>query len=204
MSDYLRTWWVWIVIIVIFLAAVYIYTRVTGKGIREGTPPDTSKTLTQVSGIRIDTITEESDLTPALPAGYREDRQYTETKQSKGEEECLRVVRKIFPHEFKVQQRYDFMRNPETGRCLELDISELTVLRLAIEYNGRQHYFFTKRFHNTIEDFHAQLRRDETKRQLCAEHGLYLIEVPYNVAIRDIERYILYSLPPTLEKYRRR
>lgn len=205
MSGYLREWWVWVVIIIVIIAVIFFYTRVTGDGIRDHTPTelDVTKTPAQMSGPRIETLSEESDLTPALPEEFVEDRSYSEYKQSHGERECLRVMERYFhPRRFEVQQRLDIMRNPETGRCLELDIYNAE-LAIAVEYNGRQHYFYTKKFHSSVRDFESQVRRDETKRLLCAKHGIYLIEVPYNVAVKDIERFILNSLPASLNKYRR-
>lgn len=204
MGGYLREWWVWLVIIVVVLVVIFLYTRLTGDGIRDHTPTEQdTATATRQDGVRIVTLSEESDLTPALPRDFDEDRSYSEYKQSHGERECLRVMERVFhPRCFEVQQRLDFMRNPETDRRLELDIYNKD-LAVAVEYNGRQHYFFTKKFHQSVQDFEAQVRRDNYKRLLCARHGIYLIEVPYNVAIKDIERFILNSLPESLNKYRR-
>ena len=48
-----------------------------------------------------------------------------------------------------------------------------------IEYNGRQHYEWLQFFHNTIEDFNNQLRRDQNVRDYCKENNILLIEIPY-------------------------
>lgn len=34
-------------------------------------------------------------------------------------------------------------------------------------------------FHNTIEDFNNQLRRDQNVRDYCKENNILLIEIPY-------------------------
>ena len=50
-------------------------------------------------------------------------------------------------------------------------------LRLAVEFNGRQHYE-SVRFEGRLgTDVSAQERRDARKRMWCAENGVKLVEV---------------------------
>ena len=65
-------------------------------------------------------------------------------------------------------------------RNLELDLYNDS-LKLGIEYNGIQHYEYTKRFHKTYSDFRRQQERDALKKQLCKENEVTLIVVPYNM-----------------------
>lgn len=74
--------------------------------------------------------------------------------------------------------RPDFLKNKVTQANLELDCYN-DELRLAAEYNGRQHYEFVPYFHASKESFQNQKYRDEQKRAACAEHGITLLEVPY-------------------------
>ena len=113
------------------------------------------------------------------------------SKDSKGEIECRRVLRSIFAYSSFDKHRPDFLRNPVTGNCrnLELDCYEPS-LRIAVEYNGAQHYKYIPYFHRTKDAFTNQKYRDEMKRRLCMENGITLIEVPYTVKLRDIDRYI--------------
>ena len=80
-----------------------------------------------------------------------------------------------------------------TGRNLELDCYNED-LKIACEYNGRQHYEFLKHFHGTMEDFHKQKRNDQKTRENCIKNGIFLIEVPYTVKVPDIERFIVNKL----------
>lgn len=115
-------------------------------------------------------------------------------KDSKGETECRRVLQKIFRRPFN-KERPDFLRNPVTGNRvnLELDCYDKD-LKIAVEYNGIQHYEYTPYFHKNKEAFYNQKYRDEMKRNMCSKYGIKLIEVPYTVKIHDIEGYLLKRL----------
>lgn len=115
-------------------------------------------------------------------------------KYSKGEEECRRVLQHLFGLPFK-DARPDFLRNPVTGGSfnLELDCFE-PKLRLAVEYNGAQHYHFIPHFHKNKEAFLNQKYRDDMKRRICAQKGINLIEVPYTIKIENIYDFIVKKL----------
>ena len=115
-------------------------------------------------------------------------------RDSKGEIECKRVLEKIFNRPFN-KYRPNFLRNPITGgnNNLELDCYNEDI-KIAVEYNGRQHYEFVPFFHKNREAFMNQKYRDELKRIYCKENNVLLIEVPYTVKIKDIERYIKIKL----------
>lgn len=113
---------------------------------------------------------------------------------SSGEKACKTFLESVFKRPF-VKDRPDFLRNNITGVNLELDCFNKD-LGLAVEYNGQQHYRYTPFFHKNKEAFHNQMYRDETKRRLCREHGVVLIEVPYHV--RDIETFLTRQIE---EKY---
>jgi hypothetical protein len=116
------------------------------------------------------------------------------SKGSSGERECRRVLQKIFNKPFK-NQRPDFLRNPVTGGRfnLELDCYEES-LKLAVEYNGQQHYKYIPYFHKNKEAFYNQKYRDELKTRMCRENRVNLIEVPNTVKVGDIERFIRQKL----------
>jgi len=118
-----------------------------------------------------------------------------------GEKECRRVLRKHFGYRFK-SCRPHFLMNPNTWARLELDCYE-GALRLACEFQGRQHYYFTKQFHSSHEDFEKQQERDRIKAELCRRLGIYLIRVPYSVKKADIEEYILERLPSEYKKFKK-
>lgn len=115
-------------------------------------------------------------------------------KDSKGEIECRYVMEDIFKTSFN-KARPDFLRNTVTGGLhnLELDCFS-SKLRIAVEYNGIQHYKYVPFFHKNKEAFLNQKYRDYMKRQLCKENRIILIEVPYDVKIGDIRQYIINQL----------
>lgn len=110
-------------------------------------------------------------------------------KDSQGEIRCRQFLEKYFQRSFP-KRRPEFMVNPVTGSHfnLELDCFNET-LRLAVEYNGEQHYQYIPFFHKNREAFYNQKYRDELKRMRCRELGITLIEVPYTEKKR-LEQYL--------------
>lgn len=107
-----------------------------------------------------------------------------------GEEECRRIMEELTGKSFQ-KHRPDFLKNPVTGQCLELDLYNAD-LKLAVEYNGKQHYEYNEYMHQGSRDkFRNQQYRDYIKTQLCRENGVYLITVPYNVKRHDIKNYLM-------------
>jgi len=103
---------------------------------------------------------------------------------NKGEDIVYEVLQEILESEIERNIRPDFLRNPETGKNLELDCY-CEEYALAVEYNGVQHYKFPSVYHKTEEEFYNQVYRDRLKKKLCDEAGVYLISVPYWVDIYD-------------------
>ena len=50
---------------------------------------------------------------------------------------------------------------------------------LAIQYNGKQHYYFTPFFHKTLKGFQEHQKRDQKKRQYCKRNQIQLLEISY-------------------------
>lgn len=111
-------------------------------------------------------------------------------KESKGEKECRRVLEKMYNKSFP-NIRPDFLRNNVTGGMNNLEIDCYnSELKIAVEYNGIQHYEYKPFFHKNKEAFLNQKYRDDMKRRICKENGITLIEVPYTVKIEDIEKFL--------------
>ena len=108
-------------------------------------------------------------------------------KMSKGESECKRCLENIFKMPFE-KVRPNFLRNPVTNKNLELDLYN-SHLKLACEYNGEQHYIQSEMF--TKESVNSIKYRDELKKIMCEQNGVYLIVVPYTIKIKDIENFIV-------------
>ena len=111
-------------------------------------------------------------------------------KVSKGELQCRNTLERLFNKPFK-NQRPNWLRNPVTGGNFNLELDCYNEeLKLAVEYNGIQHYKFTPYFHRTQAHFMNQKYRDDMKRRMCKEHGVVLIEVPYNIKLEHISMFI--------------
>jgi len=125
---------------------------------------------------------------------------YKNEKLSKGEMLCKKAIEDIYGLPFYCV-RPDFLKNPETGRNLELDLYN-DKLKLAIERNGEHHYKYPNTFHKTKEEFINQVRRDQYKVEMCDQQGIYLISVPYNVpnTYPAIRKYIEHFLPENIDK----
>lgn len=114
------------------------------------------------------------------------------------ERKCKEAVEEIFGKPFYCV-RPNFLKNPETGSNLELDLYNAD-LSLAVEASGKQHYVFPNGFHKSYDEFIKQVRRDQFKVDMCDRHGIYLITVPYNVPYDKIKDYITYYLPEEYKK----
>jgi len=101
-----------------------------------------------------------------------------ENKSCKGEDLVAEILETILSSKVKRNTRPSFLRNPESGKNLELDCYN-EEYAIAVEYNGIQHYKFPSAFHKTEKEFYDQLYRDKLKKKLCDEAGVYLICVPY-------------------------
>lgn len=110
------------------------------------------------------------------------------TRKSKGELECRRVLEKLLKSPFP-SIRPQFLQNRVTGHPLEIDCFNES-LRLGCEYNGKQHYEYTKAFHKNYEAFRNQQYRDDMKYRACEDAGIKLIIVPYSIQHDQIENYI--------------
>jgi len=109
----------------------------------------------------------------------------------KYESECRRVMEAHFGKPF-AKVRPDFLRNPKTGRNLELDMFNADE-NFALEYNGAEHEYFVPYFHKSEKDLVYQKWKDALKARLCREHKprIQLIVVPHTVPFHDLETFIL-------------
>ena len=97
-------------------------------------------------------------------------------KDSKGEIACREYLQNRFQRPFP-KRRPKFMFNKE--------------LRIACEYNGRQHYEYVPYLHgNNKENFYAQKYRDKMKEEICQKLGIFLIKVPYTIKEDKIQDFL--------------
>ena len=117
---------------------------------------------------------------------------------SKGERICCGAMQSIYGVPFDTI-RPSWLRNPETGENLELDCYN-DDLKIAVEYNGIQHYKWPNFTNQTQDQFINQIRRDEAKVEMCKRNDVYLIVVPYTVPHEMISSFILSHLPETIRR----
>lgn len=143
-------------------------------------------------------IIEEIDNTPPIPDEIQPEsivvspKEVKRKRSSKGEHACRKILEGILGEECP-NVRPNFLRNPETGRCLELDCYSERY-KIALEYNGIQHYVWPNFTNQTKEEFILQARRDLYKVNMCDKHGIYLITVPYNIKPSNYKTYIEHHL----------
>lgn len=117
---------------------------------------------------------------------------------SRGERICCQTMERIYGIPFATV-RPAWLINPETGARLELDCYN-DELKIAVEYNGEQHYKWPNFLNQTYEQFINQVRRDSFKMDICDRNNVYLIVVPYNVPHDMIPAFIMSHLPETIRK----
>ena len=97
-------------------------------------------------------------------------------KSSTKERLCRKILESIFSKKFPISTP-PWLINPQTQKSMHLDgFNE--ELKMAFEYNGKQHYIPVN-FFGGEPAFISQIRRDEIKRKLCEEQSISLIEIPY-------------------------
>ena len=104
-----------------------------------------------------------------------------------GERRVGAALRSMFPGHSFVKVRPDWLRNPVTGRNLELDFF-CQELGLAVEFNGEQHYRPKAMFHGAPSDLHRQRQRDQLKALLCEMRGVRLAVVRFDDPLADDAR----------------
>jgi hypothetical protein len=99
---------------------------------------------------------------------------YEKDSESRGEKALRQVLEQIFKEKFP-NVRPDWLVNPKTNYCLELDCYS-EKLKLAFEYQGFQHYEPVE-FWGGKKSFEEQLERDKIKKTICNAKGITLIEI---------------------------
>ena len=99
----------------------------------------------------------------------------------KNENECKNIIEKLTGEHF-TRERPKFLNKLEYD-CYNDD------LKLALEYNGIQHYEYSPFFHsNNRKKFEKQKENDKLKKELSHQNRIYLIVVPH--WILDKEKFI--------------
>ena len=102
------------------------------------------------------------------------------------------ILEDIFKTNF-TKIRPDFLRNPVTGKNLEIDLYN-DQLKLGVEIDGTQHKKYTPFFHRNKDHFYTQMYRDEIKKMQCAKHGITLINIDYDVGDKNLRSELVKQL----------
>ncbi len=99
---------------------------------------------------------------------------------ARNEAKCRYFVEKLLAPHPVAKVRPAWLRNPTTGRALEIDMfcADHPDGPVGVEYNGSLHYVLTE-LHRDERAFREQKRRDALKRRLCARHHVKLVVVPF-------------------------
>ena len=93
-------------------------------------------------------------------------------KMSRGQSSLTFMMQKLLPGEKIINEFY-------LEDKLRLDIYCPTY-KLAAEYHGRQHFYYTARFYESKYDFHEAQKRDIKKAEMCKQQGIALVVFRYN------------------------
>jgi len=183
-----RTAWLYFLLVVgiILLIAAAVHV-----GLMSSPWPD--DTGTHVDPIIVDPAPAPKEASvPAAPADAIQGARY-KPKGFVREQVVCQTLERLYSKGFPTV-RPPWLRNPATGMPLEYDCYN-EELQLAGEHNGEHHYIFPNSFHKSEQEFLAQRARDDHKRRLSEEHGVYLITVPYWVPHALIAEWTEYYTP---------
>lgn len=102
-------------------------------------------------------------------------------KMSRGQSSLTLIIQKLLPGEKIINEFY-----LEDG--LKLDVY-CPSYKVAAEYHGRQHFYYTSKFFSSRYDFEEAQKRDAKKIQLCKEKGIALVVFRYNDLLNEKSVY---------------
>jgi len=119
----------------------------------------------------------------------------SQCNESKGEKKISEFC-KTFNISHDTQYKFDDLRGIGGG-LLKIDSlifwdDEMTKIKIAIEYDGIQHFRPIKHF-GGLEGFKKRIKNDIMKNLYCAKNNIKLIRIPY-WEFDNIEKYLRYYL----------
>lgn len=97
------------------------------------------------------------------------------------------IIRKILHnngYKYKEQKTFKDCINSKTNRRLKYDFY-LPDKNMLVEYNGKQHYQYIKRWHQNHQSLESQQYRDNIKKQYALSHGYRFLVIKYNENIEE-------------------
>lgn len=122
-------------------------------------------------------------------------------KMSRGQTALTAVMKKLLPGE-------EIINEFHIGERLKLDVY-CPKYKIAAEYHGRQHFFYTERFFDSKYDFEQAQLRDVKKAELCEQNGIALIVFRYNDSLTEASVYdrmlsAIRSIEPDVSKVKKK
>jgi very-short-patch-repair endonuclease len=102
-------------------------------------------------------------------------------KSSRGQSALTSVMKKLLPNEKIINEHH-------LGDKLRLDVY-CPSYKLAAEFHGRQHFYYTERFFDSRYEFEEAQKRDVKKVEMCKEQGIALIVFRYNDLLTEESVY---------------
>jgi len=102
-------------------------------------------------------------------------------KMSRGQSALTAILQKLLPGE-KIINEYHL------DDRLKLDVY-CPSYKIAAEYHGRQHFYYTSKFFDSKYDFEEAQKRDSKKIQMCKERGIALIVFRYDDELTENSVY---------------
>jgi hypothetical protein len=99
------------------------------------------------------------------------------------------VTEEVFNVKF-LKKRPKWLIN-DKGNRMELD-GYNEDLRIAFEYQGRQHFEIVSHFKDTKKDFAKRQKHDKIKKEICLEKNILLLCPTYELDEKDY-RYFIYE-----------
>lgn len=111
---------------------------------------------------------------------------------SKGEILLEAILHQLFPH-YIVQKQVAIKVRPKVTLFVDILIPSL---KLAFEFDGRQHFQQIPFFHATKKDFEVSKQRDTLKSRALSDMGYTLIRIKYseNLDEESLKKRILECL----------
>jgi hypothetical protein len=110
-----------------------------------------------------------------------------------------RICRALLEHITRVPfpKRHPAWLKNEDGNGMELD-GYAESLAVAFEYHGRQHFQEVPFFHRDEYTLMQRMRDDATKRLICQQNGVSLIEVPHDIPHNGMQDFLIRKLKELL------
>jgi len=92
---------------------------------------------------------------------------------------------------FETEFKFDGLRYKYPLRFDFAIFDDKNKVKYLIEFQGRQHFEFVKKFHENIQNFEVYKIRDEIKAKYCEDNKIKLFTIKYNENIENILEKII-------------